>query len=255
MIVKPIITNLIKVGDDLFETISRNIKELPERSVLVVTSKIISVCEGRIIEKKTEERSEKHKIVKKEADLYINPTESKYDIMLTIKNNILAVNAGIDESNANEHFILWPKDIQKKANSIWKFLRLHYKVNKVGVIITDSKTFPLKWGIVGTSIASCGFKGLFDYRGKKDIFGRILKMSQINVAEALAVSAVFEMGEADEKMPLCLITDIPKIEFQSRIPSKKELNELLINIKDDVYAPVLTKAKWRKGNSIMVVRN
>ena len=247
MIVKPIKTNLVKVGDNLFEVISKNIKSLPEESVLVVTSKIISVCEGRIIKKLTEERSEKHNIVKKEADLYVDPAESRYDIMLTVKNNIVAVNAGIDESNANDHFILWPKDIQKSANDIWKFLREHYNLNKVGVIITDSKTFPLKWGIVGTSVAFCGFKGLYDYRGKKDIFGRVLRMSQINISEALAVSAVLEMGEADEMMPLCIIKDIPKIEFQDRIPTKKELKDLLINIKDDVYAPILTKAKWKKG--------
>lgn len=247
MLIKPIKTEIVEKGDNLFKVISDNVKSLPEESVLVVTSKIISVCEGRVIKKITEEKSEKHNVVKKEADYYIDPTESKYDIMLTIKENILAVNAGIDESNANEHFILWPKDIQKTANEIWMFLKKHYKLKKVGVIITDSKTFPLKWGIVGTSIASCGFKGLFDYRGKKDIFGRLLKMSQINIAEALAVSAVFEMGEADEQIPLCVITNIPKIEFQNRIPSKKELNNLLIDIKDDVYAPVLTKARWKNG--------
>ena len=247
MIIKPIKTDLVKVGDDLFEVISKNIESLPEESVLVVTSKIISVCERRVINKHSEEKKEKHNIVKKEADLYVDPTESKYDIMLTIKNNILAVNAGIDESNANDNFILWPKDIQEKTNQIWMFLQDHYKLKKVGVIVTDSKTFPLKWGIVGTSISSCGFKGLFDYRGKKDIFGRILKMSQINIAEALAVSAVFEMGEADEKMPLCVITNIPKIEFQDRVPTKKELKDLLIDTKDDVYAPILTKAKWIKG--------
>ena len=249
MIIKPIKTNLVKVGDNLFDFISKNIKDLKEESVLVVTSKIISVCEGRVVNKLTEEKKEKHNIVKKEADLYVDPTESKYDIMLTVKNNIVAVNAGIDESNADSHFILWPKDIQKSANDIWKFLRKHYNLKKVGVIITDSKTFPLKWGIVGTSIASCGFKGLFDYRGKKDIFGRVLKMSQINVSEALAVSAVFEMGEADEMMPLCVIKDIPKIEFQDRIPTKKELKDLFFNIKDDVYAPILTKANWKKGGS------
>jgi len=188
-------------------------------------------------------------LVKKEADLYVDSAESKYDIMLTVKNNIVAVNAGIDESNANDHFVLWPKNIQEKADDIWKFLRSHYKLKKVGVIITDSKTFPLKWGIVGTSVSFCGFKGLYDYRGKKDIFGRVLKMSQINIAEALAISAVLEMGEADEMMPLCIIKNIPKIEFQDRVPTKKELKSLLINIEDDVYAPVLTKAKWKKGES------
>lgn len=247
MIVTPIKTDLVKVGDNLFEVISKNINKLPEESVLVVTSKIISVCQGRLIKKLSEEKSEKHELIKKEADLYIDPSFSKYDLMLTIKDNILAVNAGIDESNANENFILWPKDIQKVANDIWKFLKNHYKIKKVGVIISDSKTFPLKWGIVGTTVCFSGFKGLYDYRGKEDIFGRKLVMSQINIAEALAVSAVLEMGEANEKMPLCIIKNITKIEFQDRVPTKKELKDLIINIQDDVYAPVLMEAKWKKG--------
>lgn len=247
MIVTPIKTDLVKVGDNLFEVISKNIKTLPEESVLVVTSKIISVCQGRLIKKLSEEKSEKHELIKKEADLYIDPSLSKYDVMLTIKDNILAVNAGIDESNANENFILWPKDIQKVANDIWKFLKEHYQIKKVGVIISDSKTFPLKWGIVGTTVCFSGFKGLYDYRGKEDIFGRKLVMSQINIAEALAISAVLEMGEANEKMPLCIIKNITKIEFQDRVPTKKELKDLIINIQDDVYAPVLMEAKWKKG--------
>jgi len=247
MIVKPIRTNLVKEGDNIFDFISKNIKILPEESVLVITSKILSICQGRVVEKKTGEKKEKHFLVKKEADFYIDPSSSKYDIMLTVKDNILAVNAGIDESNANEKFILWPKDIQKVANNIWKFLREKYKLKKVGVIITDSKTFPLKWGIVGTAICHSGFKALYDYRGKEDLFGRKLKMSQINIAEALAVSAVLEMGEASEKTPLCIIRDITKVEFQDRVPTKKELRDLLIDLEDDVYAPVLTQANWKKG--------
>lgn len=249
MQVTPIKTDLVKVGDNLLEVISKNIKTLPEESVLVVTSKIVSVCQGRLIKKLSEEKPEKHDIVKNEADLYVDPLLSKYNMMLTVKDNILAVNAGIDESNANENFILWPKDVQKVANDIWKFLKDYYKIKKVGVIISDSKTFPLKWGIVGTAVCFSGFKGLYDYRGKEDIFGRKLVMSQINMAEALAVSAVLEMGEANEKMPLCVIEDITKIEFQNRVPTKKELKDLIINIKDDVYAPILMKAKWKKGKS------
>jgi putative folate metabolism gamma-glutamate ligase len=249
MIVTPIKTDLVKEGDNLFEVISKNIKKLPEESILVITAKIISVCQGRVVEKKTDNKSEKHELIKKEADYYLDALESKYDVMLTIKNNILGINAGINESNANGKYILWPKDVQNVANDIWKFLRKHYSIKKVGVIITDSKIFPLKWGIVGTAVCHCGFKALYDYRSKKDIFGRKLSMSQINIAEALAVSAVLEMGEAADKLPLCIIEKVSKIEFQDRVPTQKELKNLIINIKDDVFAPVLGKTDWKKGKS------
>ena len=166
--------------------------------------------------------------------------------MLTIKNSTLAVNAGIDESNADGNYVLWPKAIQETTNKIWAFLRRHYQIKEIGVIVTDSKTIPLRWGVIGTAISHCGFKALHDYRGQKDLFGREIKMSQINIAEAIAVSAVLEMGEASERTPLCLVQDIKKIKFQNRTPTKKELKELKIPLEDDVYSPLLTAVNWIK---------
>ena len=240
-------TQIVKVNDDIFSVISNSITIIPEKCVLAVTSKIISFCQGMIVQKTSLNKSEKHELVRKQADCYLDPSSSKYNIMLTIKGYILTVNAGIDESNADGSYVLWPKDLQKTTNDIWQFLRKYYKVGEVGVIVTDSKTLPLRWGVVGTAIAHCGFKALHDYRGQKDLFGRELKMSQINIAEAIAVTAVLEMGEAAERTPLCLVEDIKKIKFQNRPPTKQELKDLTIEIKDDVYGPLLTSVKWKKN--------
>ena len=54
MIITPIKTNLIKEGDNLFEIISKNIKKLSEKSILVIAAKIISICQGRVVKKKTD---------------------------------------------------------------------------------------------------------------------------------------------------------------------------------------------------------
>lgn len=247
MIITVIKTPIIKVGDNLFDTIKGSIDKIPEKSVLVVTSKIISFCQNRIVKKTTGDKSEKHKLAKQEADYYLDPHSSKYNIMLTIKKHTLAVNAGIDESNADGGYVLWPKDLQKTTNNIWKFLCKHYGIKDVGVVVTDSKTLPLRWGVVGTAICHCGFKALYDYRGKKDLFDRELKMSQINIAEALAVAAVVEMGEAAERTPFCLVKDIKKIRFQNRPPTRKEIESLQIKPEDDVYGLLLTSVKWKKN--------
>ena len=249
MIVTPIKTDLVKEGDNLFEVISKNIKKLSEESILVITSKIISVCQSRVVGKKINNESEKRELIKKEADYYLDALKLKHDVMLTIKNNILTINAGINESNVNGKYILWPKNIQNTTNDIWKFLGKHYSVKKVGVIITDSKIFSLKRGIIGTAICHCGFKVLYNYRNKKDIFGRDLSLSQINVAEALAVAAVLEMGEAAERLPLCVIEKVSKVEFQDRVPTPNELKNSTVNIKDDIFAPILGKVDWKKGKS------
>jgi len=55
------------------------------------------------------------------------------------------------------------------------------------------------------------------------------------------------MDEAGEKRPFCIIEKVSKIRFQNRVLSQRELKNLLINMKDDVFASILEKANWRKG--------
>jgi len=247
MIVTPIKTNLIKEGDNLLKVISKNIKELPERSILVVTAKIVSICQGRLIKKEKNKKFRKSNLIKKEADYYLNSERSRYRIIYTIKNNILGINAGINKCNIDKGYILLPKDVQNTTNIIWKFLKNHYSVKKIGVIITDSTILPLRRGSIGVAVSYCGFKALYNYQNKKDIFGRKLSLPQMNIADVLAASAVLEMGEAGEKQPFCIIEKVGKIEFQNRVPNQKELKSFLVDIKDDLFAPILEKANWKKG--------
>ncbi|MBW7956006.1 coenzyme F420-0:L-glutamate ligase [Patescibacteria group bacterium] len=240
-------TPLIKAKDDLFQVIADAIPYLPERSIVVVTSKIVSTCENMFVKKVTGERSEKHDLVRKEAEYYIEPHSSKYDLMLTIHRNWMFVNAGLDESNADNQYILWPKDPQHSANEIWKFLRSHYNVKEVGVTLSDSISIPLNWGVMGHAIAYCGFHPLKSYIGKPDLFGRLMKMEQVNLMQSVTAAAVLEMGEGNESTPLAVVRDVKDINFQDRPPSTEELAALKISIEDDAYAPILTKAEWKKG--------
>jgi F420-0:gamma-glutamyl ligase len=168
-------TPMIKIGQQLRPIINQSIKEnfpdgLPERSVVVVTSKIIAYEQGRLVPTlaaergrevtREEERARKHQLVRQEADYYLDPHSSKYDLMLTITEATLMINAGIDESNANEHYVLWPKNLYGEAEKIWRNLREDFGVKEVGVIIPDSRSVPLRWGVVGMSLASCGFQPL-----------------------------------------------------------------------------------------------
>jgi len=255
MVVTPIKTNLIKKGDDLFEIISKNVKNLPERSVLAIAAKIVSICQGRLIEKKSAKNLEKSDLIKKEADYYIDPAKLNCErgIICTIKNHILGINAGVNECNADGGYILSPQNVEDMANVIWRFLKRHYAVKKVGVIITDSNILPLRRGVAGIAVSYCGFKAVYCYRNKKDIFGRRLSSPQINIADALAAAAVLEMGEARERRPLCIIEKISKIEFQNKAPNQRELKSLLINMQRDVFAPVLRKAGWKKGRGGIVL--
>lgn len=225
---------------------------LPERSVVVVTSKIIAYEQGRLVPMKSgldreAERVVKHQLVRQEADLFLEPHTSKYDLMLTITDATLTVNAGIDESNAAEHYILWPKNLYAEAEKIWQNLREDFGVKEVGVIITDSRSIPLRWGVVGMALASCGFAPLNNHIGDQDLFGREIKMVQVNVAEALAVAAVLEMGEVAEQTPLAVVNDAKMLQFMERPLSKTEIAKLKIDPADDMYGPLLSKVDWQKG--------
>jgi len=229
---------------NLLEILDRYLVDFKEGSILAVTSKIVSICEGRVVRTKD---ADKHELIKKEAEYFLPPEENKYNITLTVKGNLLVPTAGIDESNGQDYYILWPEDPQAAANRVRKYLCRRFSVKKAGVIITDSKTTPLRWGTSGASIAHSGFSALNNYIGKPDIFGRKLLVTKANVADALAVSAVLLMGEGNEQTPLAVIEDVPFVKFQARNPLKKELESFHIDMEDDLYAPLLKGVKWRKG--------
>ena len=243
MIVRAIKTRpLLPPKDDLLSVIKESVLDLKEKSIIVATSKVVSVWEGVCI-KIDNSKIEKDSLIRKEADLYIErDPRLPGSVMLTIKDNILIPTSGIDESNANGYYILWPRKPFVSAKKIYNFIKKEYKLKKFGVIITDSHTTPLRTGIMGIGLAYYGFNPLRDYRGKEDIFGRKLKMSQTNIVDSLSASAVYVMGEGAEQTPLAIIDNVGDVEF-----SEKKFNSLKIDINEDIYSPLLKSAKWRKG--------
>lgn len=231
----------------MFQAISASLKSLPEKSILVVTSKVVSIWQGRCIP--TTRYPDKYKLVIREADLYLprNLVPGAWCIH-TIKNNIFIPSAGIDESNAAGHYILWPCNPKRVARELWVWLRQKYHIKDLGVIITDSHTIPLRRGVLGISLAHYGFAPLKDYRNTPDLFGRLLKMTQVNIADGLAAAAVILMGEGKESMPICIIKNVPWIKFISKpFKSKKPFSSFEIKTKEDFYYPLLSAVPWRKG--------
>lgn len=245
MKVTPIKTHKIVVGkENLFAILNKYLPQLKENSILAITSKIVSICEGRVIKIGNVNKID---LIKKEAEYFLPPEKSKYNISLTIKRGLLVPTAGIDESNGNGYYILWPKDPQKTTNQVRKYLKNKFALKNVGVIITDSKTTPLRWGTIGFALSHSGFKPLNNYIGKPDIFGRLLHVTKASIMDGLAAAAVAVMGEGNEQTPLAIIEDIPFVKFQNRDPTKKELEDLNISLEDDLYAPLLKSTEWKKG--------
>ena len=237
--------------DNLWNLISKNIKSLEEKSILVITSKVVSISEGRCV--KITPQTDRDELAKKEAQLFLprDFVPGKW-FLHTIKNNLLVASAGIDKSNAGDYFILWPENPGKSAKKIHGFLSKKYKVKNIGVIITDSHSVPLHRGLVGIAISYFGFQPLRDYRGKKDIFGNKLLMSQTNIPDSLAAAAVFSMGEGAEQTPIAIISDIEsKVKF---VEGNGRGESFEVPFKKDLFYPFLKSVKWKKGGNLPVGR-
>lgn len=209
--------------------------------MLAIASKIVAICEGRIV---PIDQVDKKRLIEQEADSYLPFGTDKVQIPLTIKENILIPMAGIDESNGNGHYVLWPSDLQSVTNEIRKYLCQRFALQHVGVLLTDSTVTPLRSGVSGVGLAHSGFLALNDYRTNGDLFGRPMQVTRSNVLAGLAATAVLVMGEGAEQTPLVVFSDLPFVTFQNRNPSPEELEKLHIQLEDDLYAPLLTNKKW-----------
>jgi coenzyme F420-0:L-glutamate ligase len=227
MLIKAIKTKVFKENENLFDFVIRYIPKVKEGSIIVITSKIVALAEGRTAIAKNDK--EKEKIIRAESDIAI---KTKY-VWLTVKDGMVCANAGVDESNADGKIVLLPKDSYKASDTIRKQLMKHYGVKKLGVLLTDSRLMPLRAGVIGVAVGYAGFKGTRDYRNTPDIFGRKMKFTQTDVADSLATAVALVMGEGNECQPVALITEAP-VEFSQKVNKK----ELIIPVGEDLYAPM-----------------
>lgn len=227
----------------LIELLDQTLTQLSDKTVVAVTSKIISLCEGSVAPADLP----KEELVNMHADLYLPKEKSPCGYQLTVKNSTLVASAGIDESNGDGQYVLWPHDAQRSANLIREYLCEKHHLQEVGVIVTDSTSRPLRRGTTGIALGHSGFEALYDYRSQKDVFGKTLHSSVANIAEGLAAAAVVAMGEGAQSTPIALITDIPALQFQQRNPTTEELTIYTMKMEDDLFAPLLTAAPWQSN--------
>ena len=207
-------TSIFKANQSLFDFIKLNVQALSDGDVLVITSKLVALSEGRV-----GKLEDKEKIIRDEAEEIIETPWA----FLTLTERGWEINAGVDESNADDGLILMPKDSFSSAELILRQLKNHFGLKNLGVIITDSKSLPLRLGTVGRMVGCAGFVPTKSYLDQEDLFGRKSRMTISNVADALSSAAVLVMGEGDEQSPLSVIKQAPVV-FIDRELSVKEKN-------------------------------
>ncbi len=247
MIVRSIKTAIITAGEmSVLEFLDKFLQQMEEASVLAISSKVVALCENNVVAVGTIDKEE---LIRQEADFYMQDKVGKYGYHFTIKNNTLISMSGIDESNANGNYVLWPKQPQTSANAIRAYLVKRFKLQKVGVVIIDSVSTPMRLGTTGTTIGYSGFEALDDYIGTPDLFGRPFTMSRASIASGLAATANMVMGEGHTPTPIVVMEDLPFIKFQDRDPTPQELESIGVPLAEDIYEPLINGVKWLPGGS------
>ena len=225
-------TDIFSAGDDLFDFIVRHVRRdsVAGGGVLAVTSKIVSLAERACVPKAEISKTE---LVRREAERIVSVSE-RYGTFLTIKEGLFIPSAGIDESNVVGQFVLYPKDPYSSARELGLRLREHYDVANFGVILTDSHTQPLRRGVTGIALAHWGFRAVNNFIGQPDLFGQNLKMTCVDVVDALASAAVFVMGESNECCPLAWVK-ADGIQYTK----ETDPSEIRIPLEEDLYGSLL----------------
>jgi coenzyme F420-0:L-glutamate ligase/coenzyme F420-1:gamma-L-glutamate ligase len=238
---------LIKEGQVLSDIILNSLKsskiELIDGDILVLAQKIISKLEGRIVDldhvtpsknalQLGEETGKDPRLVElilQESRSILRCREGL--IIAEHKLGFVCANAGIDRSNVTGkkggegvYVLLLPEDPDHSAERLRLELETQLGI-RIGILIIDSHGRAWRNGIAGTSIGLSGIPGIVDMRGKEDLFGYKLRVTQIAAADELAAGASLVMGQADEAVPVVHVRGFP-YELRegsfSEIPRKQE---------------------------------
>ena len=222
----PLSTPLVTTEDNIYDIILNALKAanviLQDGDVLTIASKIVSVTTGQVVHRDNIEVSEEArkyaeitKLSPEFMEISIRESEQVlgacWGALLTKRDNNVMPNAGADQSNAPDGIIiLLPREPAKAAKEIQHFLQEKFNC-KLGIIIGDSRVQPLRRGTSGLALGVAGIVPVIDDRGRRDLYGREMKMTRRAIADNLMSAAEILSGEVDEKVPLVLIRGAPVI--------------------------------------------
>jgi coenzyme F420-0:L-glutamate ligase/coenzyme F420-1:gamma-L-glutamate ligase len=242
---------IVRAGDDLvaliLEGLARAGIRLEAGDVVVVTSKLVSRAEGRVLDLRSVEPSDRAievaaKVNKdpRLVEAILRESESisrmaKGVLVVRHRLGITAANAGIDLSNVDpssgegEIVLLLPVAPDESAERIRRGL-VEVTGAAIGVVLTDSYGRPFRYGTVGAAIGVAGMPALWDQRGRKDLFGRPLETTITALGDQIAAAADLVAGQAGEGRP---VVHIRGLTFP---PSNGRAQDLIRPRDQDLYA-------------------
>ena len=208
----------VKPHDDLAAIILKAASKVEVRDgdVLVVAQKVVSKAEGRIVDlahvrpsKKAAKMAKEHgkdsrviQVILQESTRIV---KAKNGIIISeTKHGFVCANAGVDQSNARgDVAVLLPVDPDKSAGRLREAIKK--KTDKdVAIVITDTFGRPFRNGQTNVAIGVAGINPIKSYIGSKDMYGKVLRVTEIAVADEIASAAELVMGKS-EGVPVAII--------------------------------------------------
>jgi coenzyme F420-0:L-glutamate ligase/coenzyme F420-1:gamma-L-glutamate ligase len=194
----------VRPGDVIAELIAAH-AALLDGDIVVVTQKIVSKAEGRLVAIDPDDPISHKQAVLDES---VRVLRRRGDLVMTeTRHGFVCANAGVDLSNVERGFAaLLPLDPDRSARRIRDALRAAASV-EVGVIVSD--TFGRTWrrGLTDVAIGCAGVAAVIDLRGTSDTIGRQLQVTEVCVADELAAAAELVMGKS-EGIPVAIVRGV-----------------------------------------------
>jgi coenzyme F420-0:L-glutamate ligase / coenzyme F420-1:gamma-L-glutamate ligase len=181
-------------GAVLADLVATAVPDLSDGDVLVVTSKIVSKAEGRLVPVDPDDPASAKAVVEDEA---VRVLRRRGDLLITeTRHGFVCANSGVDLSNVERgSAALLPIDADRSARRLRDGLRARRGVS-VGVVVTDTVGRTWRRGLTDVAIGCAGVAAVVDLRGTEDALGRELHATEVAVADELAAAAELVMGKA-----------------------------------------------------------
>ena len=222
----------ISANDQLGDVIADICRQEPngpllDNDVLVVTQKIVSKAEGRLVPIDASDPLSHKQLVEQEA---VRIVRRRGDLIITeTKHGFICANSGIDLSNIERGYAaLLPIDSDKSARRIRDIIRVKHGIN-VGVIVSDTFGRPWRKGLTDVAIGIAGVAGVVDLRGTPDSLGRIMQVTEVAVADELASAAELVMGKSSG-IPVAVIRGVDAVWFRD-----SKISELVRPPQEDLF--------------------
>ncbi|MFF5084097.1 coenzyme F420-0:L-glutamate ligase [Actinoplanes sp. NPDC000266] len=199
----------VVAGDDLAGLITEAAPWLADGDVLVVTSKIVSKAEGRLVEVPADgpERDAARAAVLESETARVVARRGPTTIVQTHHGFVMAA-AGIDASNVDKtHLVLLPADPDASARRLRADLRA--RGLDVGVIVSDTMGRAWRNGLTDVALGAAGIEPIRDHRGETDPYGNELEITQMAVIDELAAAGELVKGKVDA-VPVAVVRGYPR---------------------------------------------